>query len=109
VLDIEGALARLGGDKELFIEMMNFLLEDGPVLFLDLREAVTAGDSIAVERKAHALKGLLANGGGVRASQAAQFLEDAGNARNLSNAAALIESLESELSALSAAIQEYRS
>ena len=32
ILDIDGTLARFGGDKELFIEMSGMLLEDAPGL-----------------------------------------------------------------------------
>jgi HPt (histidine-containing phosphotransfer) domain-containing protein len=108
VLDVEGTLARLGGDQKLFVEIATFLLEDAPRLFADLREAVLAGDATAVECKAHKLKGLLINCGGVRASHAAQFLEDSGNTRDLSNSDCLIESLESELDLLTSAIRAYR-
>ena len=108
ILDVKGTLARLGGDKVLFAEMGSFLLEDAPPLFADLRNAVLADDSEKVECKAHALKGLLINCGGVRAGHPAQLLEAAGRAGNLSNAANLLDSLESELTLLMEMIRSYR-
>jgi HPt (histidine-containing phosphotransfer) domain-containing protein len=108
ILDVEGTLARLGGDTVLFVEMGCFLLEDAPPLFADLRNAALADDSEKVECKAHALKGLLINCGGVRAAHPAQLLEAAGRAGNLSNAANLLDSLDSELAILMDAIRSYR-
>jgi HPt (histidine-containing phosphotransfer) domain-containing protein len=108
VLDIEGTLARFGGDKELFVEMTTMLLEDAPQLFADLDAAVLASDGATAEKKAHALKGLLLNCGGVRASQAAQLLEDAAHTRQLGNGAMEIEVLKVELGLLTEAIHNYR-
>ncbi len=107
VLDVEGTLARLGGDTQLFAELASFLLEDAPPLFSELQTAVLAGNIAVVQNKAHALKGLLINGGGVRASQAAQVLEDAGHTGDLSNATVQLNLLESELDSLIAAIRSY--
>ena len=36
VLDIQGCLARFGGDKQLFVEITSMLLEDAPRLFSNL-------------------------------------------------------------------------
>ena len=108
ILDVEGTLVRLGGYKVLFVEMGSFLLEDAPPLFAALHKAVQADDAEKVENKAHALKGLLINCGGVRSSHPARLLEAAGRAGDLENAANLIDSLESELNVLMDAIRGYR-
>jgi HPt (histidine-containing phosphotransfer) domain-containing protein len=108
VLDIDGTLARFGGDKELFLELTTMLLEDAPQLFADLRTAVLSNDGATAESKAHALKGLLLNCGGMRASQAAQILEDAAHTRQLGDCSGDIEALATELSSLTEAIRDYR-
>jgi len=109
VLDIDGTLARFGGDKNLFIDMSSILLEDSPRLIADLERAVLAKDAVAVRASAHAVKGLLAGCGGVRAARVAQSLEDAGLAGDLSKAPALVETLQKEFAQLDAALKEYRS
>src|SRR3972149_8852820 len=87
VLDVEGTLARLGGDRELFAELAGYLLDDVPRLLGDVRAAVAAKDAAAVNMSAHALKGLVAGCGGGRAASVAQALEDAGPAFGLRQAA----------------------
>jgi HPt (histidine-containing phosphotransfer) domain-containing protein len=108
VLDLEGTLARFGGDQELFVEMATYLLEDAPRLSSDLERAVEAKDATAVKMNAHALKGLLAGCGGVRASQAAQRLENAGHAFDLSQATPMMDALKRELELLLRALACYR-
>jgi HPt (histidine-containing phosphotransfer) domain-containing protein len=108
VLDIEGTLARFGGDRQLFVEMTTFLLEDAPPLVANVRSALAAGDAKALEGGAHALKGLLINSGGIRAANAANNLEVAAHARELGDADGLLRALEAELDALTKAIRAYQ-
>jgi HPt (histidine-containing phosphotransfer) domain-containing protein len=108
VLDIEAALARLGGDQDLFAELAGFAVDDLPQLLENLRDAVAATESADVRSSAHALKGLVAGCGGVRASEVAQQIETAGEAGDIHHAAALIEPLRSELELLTRALQAYR-
>jgi HPt (histidine-containing phosphotransfer) domain-containing protein len=109
ILDIEGTLARFGGDKDLFIEMSGIVLEDAPRIFSDLRRAVEANNAGAVRSHAHALKGLLAGCGGVRAASVAQVLEDAGNSGQLTDSSEMLHALEAEFVSLSRALENYRS
>ena len=108
ILDFETALTRLGGDRELFAEMVGFLFEDLPPLFDELRAAVANGNATAVRMKAHAVKGLVASCGGVRAKNVAQALEDAGHAGDLKRADSLAQSLKNELDLLTRALEPYR-
>jgi HPt (histidine-containing phosphotransfer) domain-containing protein len=109
VLDVEGTLARFGGDQQLFHEIIGFFLEDSPPLFDELRRAADVAHSQAVRSTAHALKGLAAGCGGVRAAQAAQRVENAGAAGDLQNVDSLVDSLEGELELLRRAASEWRS
>lgn len=108
ILDIQGTMARFGGDKELFAEMTTMLLEDAPQLFAEVGRAVNEGDATAVRMKAHALRGVVAGCGGVRAAEAAQSLEDAGQQANLKGAATLLSALEAEVDLLMQAIRAYQ-
>ena len=108
VLDLESALARLDGDRELFADMAGYTIEDTPKLFEEIRTAVSTEDATAVRMKAHALKGLVAGCGGVRATIVAQSLEDAGHSGDLSRAESLVTSLEEELAELTKALETHR-
>jgi HPt (histidine-containing phosphotransfer) domain-containing protein len=100
ILDLEGALTRLGGDKALFADLAGFLFEDALPLYRQLASAVEANDAEAVRSRAHALKGLVAGCGGVRTAQVAQQLEDNASTGNLNQATTLIANLKSELDEL---------
>jgi HPt (histidine-containing phosphotransfer) domain-containing protein len=97
VLDLEGALSRLGGDQNLFADLAGFVLEDALPLFNELTRAATANDAEAVRSRAHALKGLVAGCGGVRAAHVAEQLENAGQSRDLRSAQKLLVVLKTEL------------
>src|SRR3954468_22113252 len=107
ILDIEGTLARFGGDKDLFVEMSGIVLEDAPRVLSDLRGAVEADDAAAVRAHAHAIRGLVAGCGGVRAARAAQALEDAGTSGNLAHSSEMLQSLDTEFTSLSRALNIY--
>jgi HPt (histidine-containing phosphotransfer) domain-containing protein len=77
VLDLRGALERVGDDQALLHEIAEIFLHDGPRLVEDLQAALSAGDGRQIERSAHALKGIAANVGGLRVERAALAVEDA--------------------------------
>jgi HPt (histidine-containing phosphotransfer) domain-containing protein len=108
ILDIEGTLARFGGDKDLFIEMSGILLEDAPGVLDELGRAVDAENAQDVRMRAHALKGLLLGCGGMRAAHIAQALESAGQSRKLRQAPAHFAKLQDEFGQLRLALQQYR-
>jgi HPt (histidine-containing phosphotransfer) domain-containing protein len=108
VLDLENALARLGGDDDLFADMVGYFLEDAPKLAYEIHAAVDAKDASAMRMKSHALKGIAAGCGGVRTASAAQALEDAGNSGDLSRSESLAANLDVELKQLTSALEPYR-
>ncbi len=61
LIDREGALERIGGDAELYDEVVQIFLEDVPVQLGILREALASGDLKVGERQAHSLKSAAAN------------------------------------------------
>src|SRR3954471_7527997 len=108
ILDIDGALARFGGDRDLFVEMSGILLEDAPGVIDELGQAVDAENAHDVRMRAHALKGLLLGCGGVRAAHVAQVLENAGHSSNLGQAPSQFATLQHEFEQLTRALQQYR-
>jgi two-component system, sensor histidine kinase and response regulator len=108
VLDIEGTLARFGGDRNLFAEMSGILLEDSPRVVAELRRAIAANDAKAIRAHAHSLRGLFAGCGGVRAANVAQKLEDVGQSSDRCQAGSLLEALETEFEQLMRALRQFR-
>jgi two-component system, sensor histidine kinase and response regulator len=100
VLDREDAMARVGGDAELLVEIAGLFIAEYPGLLEELRLALTEGDSSKLERTAHALKGSVANFGAKPAVAAALALERAGRAGDIELAQGLISDLEQALAAL---------
>jgi HPt (histidine-containing phosphotransfer) domain-containing protein len=107
ILDVEGTLARFGGDEDLFREMAAILLEDAPRIAQELRSSVQTADATAIQMKAHALKGLVLGCGGERTAAVAQKLEDAGKNHRLDGTADQLTELESELHQFFDAIRPY--
>jgi HPt (histidine-containing phosphotransfer) domain-containing protein len=108
ILDIDGTLARFGGDKNLFVEMSGMLLEDAPALVTELGNAIDAQNAYDVRMNSHALKGLLLGCGGIRAALIAQLLENAGQSADLSQAPLHFATLRNEFELLMRALQQYR-
>jgi HPt (histidine-containing phosphotransfer) domain-containing protein len=107
VLDIRGALARLDGDEDLLVDLMGFFLEDSSRLLAQLSAAVAAADATEIRMTAHALKGLVAGCGGVRAAAAAKRLEIAAESRNLRDIPALAAALTTEIETVRCEAQGY--
>jgi two-component system, sensor histidine kinase and response regulator len=93
-------LARIGGEEELLQEMCHIFLEESPKLLQKLQQAVAAGDSEAVMRAAHSLKGESSYLGASRTSAAARELEEIGRSLDLARASSALAALESEIAGL---------
>jgi len=100
------ALARIGDDTELLQELCQIFLEESPKLMLKLQQAMAAGDSDAVMRAAHSLKGESSYLGAGGTSQAARQLEEMGRNQDLSRASEVVAVLEQELKRLHLDLQE---
>ncbi len=100
------ALDRLGGDEELLQELCQIYLEESPKLLEKLRQAVADGDAETVRRVAHSIKGEVGYLGAEAASQAARQLENMGNDKDLSQAAAVFDVLERELIGVQSALKD---
>ena len=100
VLDLQLALSRVGGDKQLLREIAVLFIQDCPRAFAEIQEAVEAGDTTKLENAAHALKGSVANFGARNAVEAAFLLEQMGRSNKMSEAEEMLGRLESALSAV---------
>jgi two-component system, sensor histidine kinase and response regulator len=76
-VDFAGALARVGGDRELLAKLTRMFETESAVLMGAIGEALAQGDMARLERAIHTLKGVVANLGGKAACAAAQELEGA--------------------------------
>ncbi len=85
VIDLDAALARMGGDESLVGEMAKFFLDDSPQLLAEIERALDESDAETVRRAAHSLKGL-ASTPVKGASMAAQRLEDMARQGKLNHA-----------------------
>ena len=99
-LDRQLALSRVGSDQELLREIANLFIEDCPRALAEIQDAVERGDPAKLESAAHALKGSVANFGARAAVEAAFRLEQMGHTRELSEAQAMLRTLEHALSAV---------
>ncbi len=102
VLDLQLALARVGGDKELLREIAVLFIEERPRAVAEIQEAIAAQDAAKLENAAHALKGSVANFGARDAVEAAFRLEQMGRAKEMSEAGEMVRKLESALSVVCA-------
>ena len=107
VFDIPAALDRLAGDDELLKEVGALFLGESADLLEEIRAAIEANDLAALERKAHTLKGSIANFGGGPAFDAALQLELIGRSRNPLNISATYKTLADQLKELQREVQEY--
>jgi signal transduction histidine kinase/CheY-like chemotaxis protein len=93
-----GALARVGGDRQLLAEISRLFVDDAPHHLDRIRAALDAGDGEALRRAAHGLKGAAANFDADAVVAAARALEEIGRTTHFDgqDAAWLALTLETE-------------
>ena len=97
VLDMEAALKRLEGDRELFEEVARLFLDECPRILAEIRAASENGDFRLLERSAHTLKGSSANIGARAVSEAAARLEQQAHSGDAAGAKRQIQKAEEEV------------
>jgi HPt (histidine-containing phosphotransfer) domain-containing protein len=95
-IDVEDALARMGGDREFLKEILEVYAEDLTERISSLRTALDTGDLPAVERLGHAVKGASANLSLPVLREHGAALELAGRSGDRRKALARLAGLESE-------------
>lgn len=108
VADIAGSVKRLGGDTELFRELVHIFDEDSPAMLQSLKEAVEHRDGMNIERFAHSLRGLTSNFGAKRVFEAATRLEEFGRNRTWHGVDHAAHQLVDELTRLNAVLDDFR-
>jgi two-component system sensor histidine kinase/response regulator len=88
---------RLGGDEDLFRELIEIFLEESPKLGKTLRDAIASGDSEGVMRAAHTIKGEVSCLGASEVAAEALKLETMGREKNLAGASGACANLERQL------------
>jgi HPt (histidine-containing phosphotransfer) domain-containing protein len=106
-MDRAAALRRLGGDEELFRDLVRFFNEDAPILLQQVREGIRGGRPDDVTRGAHSLKGLCAGFSALAATEAAAKLEAIGRSCDLTHADGACDQLGEELARLTEALRSY--
>ncbi|MDA8563685.1 Hpt domain-containing protein [Mariniblastus sp.] len=94
LVDLDGALRRLGGDRQLFNEFITIFLEDSPTLLEEIRSGLGSNDSAIVEKSAHSLKGLMSNFGAKQCVELALKIELAGRAGSVDDCGSAFTGLE---------------
>lgn len=76
VIELEAALRRMGGDRELLGMLVSMFLEDAPRLVQSIETSVSGAQWAEVHQAAHCLRGLAANLDATGVIQAAGQLEE---------------------------------
>jgi HPt (histidine-containing phosphotransfer) domain-containing protein len=97
ILDRRLLLDNVAGDRELLAEIVSLFFETSRDILAALHEAVGSGDAESIHRKAHQLKGTLANLGAKAAAESACRLEATGRDGRLDGAPNAVRQLEEEM------------
>jgi len=108
-MDIEKALERLGGDRELLDRVIATFLKTFPQLVADLRSAHTQRDPRRVQGAAHSLKGSAATVAAEQVRSLAERLEQIGASGTLDGADRLLAELDAHLTRIHSFAATYRS
>ncbi len=100
MLDKESALERIGGDEELYNDIIDIFFEDVPEQLGVLKDALSKQDRIVGERQSHSLKSAAANIGGEAMRQACWKAEKSFKTEPLETLIDLVNSMEAEFNKL---------
>jgi len=100
VLDLEVALAYVGGDLEFLSEMAVIFLQDYPRLIDEARASILQNDCSGLERAAHTMKGRLAFFGITQGRKEMMELEMMGRNHDMARAAQLMAEAEAGMKSI---------
>lgn len=106
-IDLPDLLARVENDRELLTELFVMFREELPARHSALHKAIDIGDLPQAARAAHTLKGMLANMSINKATTIAARIELEAQRDNMSAVKETIASFDSEIAALSAALDAF--
>ena len=101
-IDLEQAMTNLGGDRELFDEVLTVFLDSIPGLLGELREACTNTDQKRLHAAAHSLKGSASSICAEPTRRIAAQLEEVGTQDEVISASSMLSELEKQLDRLRA-------
>jgi two-component system, sensor histidine kinase and response regulator len=104
-LDATRLLAKLGGDRDLLLEIAELFQRDAPAMLVGLREQVRGGDATDIAQAAHVLKGSAANFGLNPLYELAREIEHRARDRDLVGVGELMARLERAAEGFLAALQ----
>jgi CheY-like chemotaxis protein len=96
-VDADELLDRIDDDRAFLAELIELFRSEYPVNLEAARAAIHANDAPALQRSAHAMKGVLGNLAADRASALAADLEDMGRSGDLAKAEPVLHNLDAEL------------
>ena len=108
VIDRDAALEKVGGDEELFLELVGVFLDHCPGVMASIRDALASNDADAVCQAAHRLKGSVGTLSARGAFEAALDLENIGREGDLSAAGEALAALEREMKRLESELTALR-
>ncbi|AZZ99067.1 ATP-binding protein [Pseudoalteromonas sp. R3] len=106
VLDVEGTIARLQGDSELYLQICMLFYNKAPQKLLSLKEHCKKQDHGQVKQISHALRGQSADIGAQRLTQLLAKLEEGARHENGADYQALVDSIEAQYLVLEQVLQE---
>ena len=92
------------GDEEAIATVLEIFIDDAPKQIELMKEALEAGDSGAVQRQAHSLRGAAGNVGACALEELSLQAENAGDAGDLEAAAAVVRTMDRALEELKTAV-----
>ncbi|HVC93263.1 MAG TPA: Hpt domain-containing protein [Pirellulales bacterium] len=102
------AIERMGGLSDLYAAIVGRFLDDSAGTYARLRAAVATNDASAVHFEAHSFKGLAAMCGAARVAEASAALEDAAQAGERDEFAALFARIDADLRDARESLAPYR-
>jgi two-component system sensor histidine kinase/response regulator len=100
VFDKDALLKAFDNDWDFLKEVIDMFIADYPEMLNNINDAIQANDALALQRTAHALKGMLGNFQVETAAQKAYDLEKMGSEGTLEQAADIYAQLSAELDSL---------
>lgn len=106
VFDLPEALARIDGDRELFLTLADLFLQESPKEFAAVRAALSSHDSAGLARAAHKLKGSVMQFCAPRLFGSTKHLEELGRQGRLAAAEPVCTEVARQLAELHDALRQ---
>ena len=107
IIDIEGVMTRLDGDRELFLELVDLFFQESGGLLSALDGAVQSQNSDELRVNAHTLKGASGNVGALVVQDISYALEQLGRSGTCEGAAAQVAALRDRIEEFRKNFAEY--